>query len=215
MASTEHIIARALSRLAVLRIGKSPTSIQAKDGLDAVNEMLLSLQADGVYIDPVVPIPDKHLPGLIAMLAIRLAPDYGVDPPALLQREAANGFKSLLASYVFPPIADFDSAIKMLPSQRLLGQRGTPFEIVSSTPSSDPSVIGFCVLRTGSPTTVFTDANCLSTSTISLTPYSQSAMDEWNNIRPIVAAGPAAGEFTVTHANNAISDRTFQYEITI
>jgi hypothetical protein len=215
MATTEHIIARALSRIAVLRIGKAPTSIQAKDGLDAANEMLLSLQADGVYIDPVIPIPEKHLPGLIAMLAIRLAPDYGVDPPVLLQREANAGFKALLAAYIFAPDANFDPALRNLPSQRLLGQRGTPFDIVSSIPSSSPSVTGFCVLLAGSPTTTFTDANCLTTSTITLTPYSRSALEEWDNIRPIVAAGPAAGQFTVTHANNAITDRTFEYLIVI
>ena len=215
MATSQQIIARALSRLAVLRIGKSPTAIQAKDGLDAINEMMLSLQADGVYLDPLVPIPDKHTPGLIAMLAIRLAPDYGVQPPQALSKEANNGFKAILSNYIFAPQADFDPAIKNLPSQRLLGQRGVPFDVVSVTPSSSPSATGFCVLRAGTPTTTFTDANCLTTSTITLTPYSQSAQDEWLNVRPITAAGPSAGQFTVTHANNAIPDRTFEYLIMI
>lgn len=215
LATTSYIIGRALSRIAVLRIGKTATAIQAQDGLNAVNEMLLGLQADGIYISPLIPIPDKHTPGLIAMLAIKLAPDYGIEPSPLLIQEAKDGMKALLAAYVYAPDAQFDPAVRNLPSQRLMGQRGVPFATASITPSSAPSVTGFCVLVQGSPTSTFLDSNCLTTSTITLTPYSRSAQEEWDFVRPIVAAGPLAGQFTVTHQNNAISDRTFEYLIVI
>ena len=213
--TTDYVIERALSRLAVLRIGQSPSANQAKTALYALNDMIRSFEADGIYLDPTIPIPAKHAPGLIALLAARLAPDYGIEAPAPLQREALNGMHALQASYIFAPDAGFDTALRNLPSQRLLGQRGVPFTITSVTPDSSPSVDGFCTLTAGSPTTAVPDASCLTTSTITLTPYSSTAQDEWNYIRPVVTAGPAAGQFTITHQKNVIPDRVFEYLIKI
>ena len=217
MATAEDIITGALSRLAILRIGGVPSAAQSRSGLQALNAMVNAWYADGVQLDLSVPFPVQHEEGIVAMLALKLAPSYGeaaIVPPTLA-KDARDGWQRLLAEYIFAPNAIVDSALRNLPSQRLLGQRGVPFNIASVIPSSAPSVTGFCTLRAGYPTTVVADSNCLLSSTIALTPYTAAAQVEYNNVRPIVAAGPNAGQFTITHLNNAITDRTFEYLITI
>jgi hypothetical protein len=213
MATSSHIVRRALSRLSILRINQSPTADMEADGVDALNEMISSWGADGVNLDPLMPLPDKYASGIIAMLAMRLAPDYGeaavVSPQ--LAREAESGWRGLLAGYIFAPDAVFDSAIRNLPSQRLLGQRGVPFNIASVMPSSTPSYSGFCTLLANSPTTTVETAYCLASSTVTITPYSATAQDEWHSMRPLTSAGDK--EFTITHQNNQISDRVFEYLI--
>jgi hypothetical protein len=213
MASAQDIIARALTRLSILRIGNTPSAAQSAHALQSLNSMIDSWAASGVVINQNIPLPAEHEPAFTDLLAIRLAPDYGVQPSPFLVAEAKNGWNALQAAYVFAPQANFDSAIKNLPSQRLLGQRGVPFNIASVTPSAAPSVTGFCTLTAGAPTTAVTDANCLTSSSVTLTPYSASAQNEWNSVRPTVV--PGAGSFTVTHENNQVGDRTFEYLIVI
>jgi hypothetical protein len=217
MATAEDIVTRALSRLSILRIGGVPDAAQSAQGLTVLNAMIAAWYADGVQIDLSQPFPAQHEEGITAMLALKIAPSYGEAAvvPQTLAKDARDGWERLLAQYVFAPNASFDSAIRNLASQRLTGQRGTLFNILSVTPSSTPSAIGFCTLAAGYPTTVVADSNCLVSSTITLTPYTEAAQVEWNTIRPIVAAGPAAGQFTITHQNNAVTDRTFEYLIII
>lgn len=213
MATSSYIVRRALSRLSILRINQSPTADMEADGLDTLNEMISSWGAEGVNLDPLLPLPDKYASGIIAMLAMRLAPDYGeaalVSPQ--LAREAENGWRGLLAGYIFAPDATFDTAIRNLPSQRLMGQRGIPFNISSVIPTSTPSYSGYCTLTANSPTTTITTTYCLSSSTVTLKPYSASAQDEWHAMRPLVSAGD--GEFVVTHQNSQVTDRVFEYLI--
>jgi len=209
MATAEHIVSRALTRLSILRMGKSPSAEQLAAGLDSLNEMIAGWSADGVYLDPLIPIPDKYTTGIIAMMAMRLASDYGAAAvvPAGLAQEAQDGWRGLLAGYVFAPDATVDKTILNMPSQRLIGWRGNAF-----TTESTNSVSGFCTLTAGvTTTTVQTTASFGSSATITLTPYTASAQDEWHAQQPTAAPGTVAGQFIITHLNNAVLDRVFEY----
>jgi len=214
MATSTEIVTRALRKLAILQPGATASAAMLTHGIDELNDMMDGFAAKGVNISPTTPLPAQHRPALIAMLAMRLSPSYGeaaIVPPALAA-EAQDGWFSLQAAYIFAPNAQFDIAVSRVPSQRYASY--TDYDITGGDlPSSSPSVSGFCVLSAGSPTTTVTDANCTTSSSVTLTPYSETAQAEWNAVRPEVEAGD--GTFTITHLNNQILDRVFEYLIVI
>lgn len=60
----------------------------------------------------------KHIQGIIAMLAVRVAPDYGVAVPDVVARDAELGWRAILADYVRPPAATFDAMLTLTRSRR-------------------------------------------------------------------------------------------------
>lgn len=68
------------------------------------------------------PIDPSLERSLIALLAVELCPDYGVEPSPSLQKQASNAWAALLAYYISAPTpTDIDPALKALPSQRRFG----------------------------------------------------------------------------------------------
>lgn len=126
MSSSAQIVTRALKRLSLVEPGESPSAADAEDGLAALNAMLAGWAADGINVSPDVPLPAKHEEGVIALLAVRLASDYGREPSAIVYADAERGRTRLQSDYISAPLATFDCALTGMPSQ---GQ------IVSSTVS--------------------------------------------------------------------------------
>ena len=62
-----------------------------------------------------------HEGAIVALLAVRLAADYGHEPSPLVLRDADNGWTGLLSRFVLPPKATFDAALINLPSRRFYG----------------------------------------------------------------------------------------------
>jgi hypothetical protein len=213
MTTAQDIINQGLLRLGVLQIGTVADARQSLDGLQVLVSMLDGLTPEGVALDPNIPLQPQYEKAVVDMFAVEVSPNYGIQPPPYLMKRAENGFRVMQAAYVFAPPADFDPALRNLPSQRLLGQRGVPFSVASLTPDSSPQVTGFVLLDVNTQQTTKTDANCRASSTITLYPYTDTAMDEWEFIRPVVA--PSSGSFTVTHQVNMVSDRIFRYVIVI
>jgi hypothetical protein len=117
MSSSAQIVTRALKRLNLVAPGEDPAAADAEDGLAALNAMLAGWQADGVNVSPDVPLPAKHEEGVVALLAVRLAPDYGKEASALVYADASKGMDRLYADYISAPIATFDQAIVNTPSR--------------------------------------------------------------------------------------------------
>lgn len=118
MSSSNDIVKRALKRLGVLAPGEDMDAADGADGNAALNAMIASWQNDGVDVSSDVPLPSRHEEGIVALLAVRLAPDYGKVPPAQVLSDAEKGWDSLLAEYIRPPDAQFDTALLNMPSQR-------------------------------------------------------------------------------------------------
>jgi len=59
--------------------------------------------------------------GVIAMLAVRLAEDYGKTPGPVLLRDAERGERQLEAAFLHVPKAVFDPALTRTPSQIIRG----------------------------------------------------------------------------------------------
>lgn len=117
MSSSAQIVTRALKRLALVEPGETPSAADAEDGLAALNAMLAGWQADGINVSPDVPLPAKHEEGVVALLAVRLAPDYGKEAPVQVYADASRGMDRLYADYIQPPLATFDCALIGMPSR--------------------------------------------------------------------------------------------------
>lgn len=70
---------------------------------------------------------------------------------------------------------------------------------------------GTFTLTTSTSTTAVTNANCSSASCVKITPTTANAAAEIGNGTLYITA--ANGSFTVTHASNAQTDRSFTYAI--
>lgn len=65
-----------------------------------------------------LPIDAKYEDGVIAMLAVRLAPSTGLPVTTELKEIADNGWMALQAAYITAPMAQFDDALVGLSSTR-------------------------------------------------------------------------------------------------
>jgi hypothetical protein len=72
--------------------------------------------------------------------------------------------------------------------------------------------VGTVTLVTSTTTTAVTDTNCASGTTPILVPATAHASAEFGN-GTIYVSAVANGSFTITHANNAQTDRTFYYAL--
>jgi hypothetical protein len=74
------------------------------------------------------------------------------------------------------------------------------------------NAVGTVTLATGSAATVVPTANCAVGSTPILTPATASAAAELGNGTMYVSS-VSNGSFTITHANNAVTGRTFLFAV--
>lgn len=117
MATATEIATYALKRLRVIGAGETPAAADVADATLALNQMIKSWDAEGLEGE-VLPIDDRYEAGLVAMLAVRLAGDYGKTVDAVLARDADDGWKRLQAAYIQPVTPTFDWALIRTPSRR-------------------------------------------------------------------------------------------------
>lgn len=117
MSSSSDIVKRALKRLGIVAPGEDVDAADASDGNAALNAMIAAWQNHGIDIAPDVPIASRHEDGMVALLAVRLAPDYGKTVSADIRAEADRGWSGLLAEYHRVPNAQFDPALTNTPTQ--------------------------------------------------------------------------------------------------
>lgn len=63
----------------------------------------------------------RHEASVIALLAVRLADDYGMQAPDGVKRDAMRGWSAMLSDYVKPPVATFDSGLLVTSASRTYG----------------------------------------------------------------------------------------------
>jgi len=121
MATASQIVTRAFRRLNIIRPNANPSATQAQYGLDAFNEMIDSWIGSGVDVSDDLPLAAQYEGGMVALLAMRLSGDYGIEPPPQIARDARDGWMMLQAGYIVAPTADYPDGLKYLPSQRRTG----------------------------------------------------------------------------------------------
>ncbi len=116
MSSSAQIVTRAMRRLRLLDENEDPSAAQSSLGITALNAMIAGWQGDGINVSADVPLPSEHEEGVVAMLAMRLADEYGAVPGQIVIRDADRGMARLQAAYLSAPLAKFDTALKTVPS---------------------------------------------------------------------------------------------------
>jgi hypothetical protein len=111
MATTTQIVTRALRRIRVIPAGGTPSAEDLSDGTDALTAMINGWEADGLTGD-VLPLDARFEQGVVAMLAVRMAGEYGKEPDAVLLRDATDGWSQISAAFFAVPSSRFDSALK-------------------------------------------------------------------------------------------------------
>lgn len=110
MATATEIATRALKRLKVVPAGGTPSAADLQDAIEALEAMIDSWEGEGLSGD-VLPLDGRFEQGVIAMLAVRLAEDYGQSPGPVLMRDAEDGKASIRAAFIPAPEAVFDSGL--------------------------------------------------------------------------------------------------------
>lgn len=116
MATAVEIATKALKRLSIVQAGAAASAVDVTDAIDALNAMVNAWEADSVSVT--LPIDDRFEQGVVAMLAVRLAEDYGRPVGDVLARDARAGWQNLQAHYIQAPAIVFDWALTRTPSRR-------------------------------------------------------------------------------------------------
>lgn len=97
------IIRRALRAILVDAADSTLEPDEYQDGLDALNDMMAALQAQGIrlgynrlcHLTDTVSIPDGAIRGVVANLALDLAPQFSGKVTAALIKQASDGMKAM------------------------------------------------------------------------------------------------------------------------
>ena len=109
MADATQIVTYALRRLNVIGAGESPSSQEETDATYTLNAMIQAWEADNLSGDT-LPLDARFEQGLTALLAVRLAEDYGVTPGPVLIRDAKRGQQQIDAAFFAVPTQSNDLA---------------------------------------------------------------------------------------------------------
>lgn len=130
MATMNDIVLGALKRLRVSNPRKALDAVAGTEGLTALNDMMHSWKASGVDVDHDTAdaltddftLGDEHIQGVKALLAVRLAGEYGLEVNAGIVRDAQMEWAALEAEFIDAPTqAEFDSGLTRLSFGRTVG----------------------------------------------------------------------------------------------
>ena len=109
MTTYSDLITQALRSLSVLEVSEVASGNEALTALDTLNQMLHSFIHDSIDMEHItgglqdtVPLPEDQIGPVRYLLAVSLAPEYGVQPSPMLANLAANGYKQLQRQYIDP-----------------------------------------------------------------------------------------------------------------
>lgn len=126
MATARDIIKTALRYISVVPNGAVPSAVESNDALETLNDMVAGWQSQNIYtgagtlsLDDDFPLDDRHIGAVKYMLAVRLAPEFGMDAPAKIQSLANSGWQLLFADYNGIEDLRVDVGLARMPSQRL------------------------------------------------------------------------------------------------
>ena len=122
MTTARTIVEDALREIEQLATGETPTDSEAQDALRVCNRMIHSWDLEGVCVGhtdwtltSTVTLPHNHEMGLVALLAVSLAPGFGVTVHPLTAQTARRTKRQLVTEYADvrrlehdPGITNFD-----------------------------------------------------------------------------------------------------------
>jgi hypothetical protein len=111
MTTNAVLATRALKRLRVIGSAEEPAAADQADAVQALVDLHASWTADGLTV-PGLPLEERFDQSLVAILAVRLAGDYGKGLDEVLVRDAKRGERQIKAAFFGVPASRFDDAVK-------------------------------------------------------------------------------------------------------
>lgn len=126
------IVTNALRDARIIAAEETPSAADAAEGLRYLNQMMTQFAAADVFtgwadltLNDTFPLEDKHRAGVTAMLQKALSEAFGRPITQDLAMRAQRGESLLLADYADLDPLRMDTAIRRMPSQRIIGYRGS------------------------------------------------------------------------------------------
>ena len=110
MASATQISERALKRLGLVPAGDSASSTDVADATEALSAMIASWEGCALSGD-VLPLDVRFEKAVVDMLAVEIAPMFGVEPSAIIIRDADMGWQAISGAFFAVPQQRFDSGL--------------------------------------------------------------------------------------------------------
>jgi hypothetical protein len=110
MATATEISTRALKRIRRTDSNATPDATDIADATEALTAMIASWEAEGLSGD-VLPLDSRFEQAVVAMLAVRIAEDFGATPGPVLLRDAENGWGAIQAAYFAVPETRFEDGV--------------------------------------------------------------------------------------------------------
>ncbi len=110
MATAQQIATRALRRIRVVGSEDTVAAADMTSAVEALDAMIASWEAEGLSGD-VLPLSGRFESGIVAMLAVRLADEYGKEPSPMLVKDATDGWSAIQAAHFVVPQSKFDQAL--------------------------------------------------------------------------------------------------------
>lgn len=124
MATSTELATRALRRLSIIGAGETPSPADVDVTTEALDEMIDSWEASGLSGD-ILPLDSRFERGLVAMLAVRIADEFGKTPSPMTVQDADDGWRAIQGAYFSVPATQFENAIAestLSPTEIILGQ---------------------------------------------------------------------------------------------
>lgn len=116
-----EIVSASMRRLGLTQAGEAPTGAEYETGIEALNDLVSGWRIRGLEMSytsvdvsaggDTSPFDDEDIDAIKALLAMRLAEEYGKTPSPMLVGAAAVYWNALFGKYVVGPDMVTDSAL--------------------------------------------------------------------------------------------------------
>lgn len=111
MATATQIATRALRRLRVTGADETPSASDVAAMTEGLEALINSWEASGLTNDT-LPLDARFEQAVVAMLAVRMADEFGKTPSQVLFRDADAGERQIMGAFFPVPQSTFESALQ-------------------------------------------------------------------------------------------------------
>lgn len=122
MSTVRQCVNRAFRLIAATQSGENIPDEDAQNAMEALNGMLNSWYSRGIdleftnftNLDDVIPYADDHYDAFCYNLAVRIAPEFSIQPDPAILAIANENFRMLQAQYADPDTLNVDPEFNLI-----------------------------------------------------------------------------------------------------
>ena len=113
------LVTGALKKIIIVHPGRSPSADEMSDGVRSLNVMLHGWETDGIKlgfadigVDDDIPLADRFIRGVMYLLAIDIASDYGTEVSPEVAINAAQSKTAIQTAFTEIPKLEMDTGLR-------------------------------------------------------------------------------------------------------